>query len=242
MRPRIGILCNYSDGGSGPFSERQVVNRPYLDRIHEAGGACVLIADGPDEDIRALLQLCDGLLVTGGGDVDPREYDRQPDPKLGTVSPQRDHLDRVAVGSALERPEMPMLGICRGSQAINVVAGGSLHQDVEAAVTGALKHRQDAPGWFGTHDIEIVEGGLLAEIVGAGTLSVNSYHHQAVDGVADGFGVVARSADGVVEAIERSEGAWCLGLQFHPEIMAHRNERMMRIFTAFVEAAAVRAS
>lgn len=189
--PRIGVLCNHTDSDSGPFSERQVVNQPYLDRIAEAGGSCLLIHDCDDEQIVDLLEICDGLLVTGGADVDPREYSRQPQAKLGSVNPRRDHLDRVAIEYALGRPDMPMLGICRGIQAINVVAGGSLHQDIETAVDGALKHKQTAPGWFGTHDIEIPEGSLLHEILGCGNCSVNSYHHQAVNAVAEGFGVVA---------------------------------------------------
>jgi putative glutamine amidotransferase len=238
MKPRIGVLCNHTEGDGGPFDERQQANQPYLDRITDAGGACLLIHDAPDEDILALLEICDGLLITGGADLDPRDYGDQPHAKLGAISPRRDHLDRVAVRYALDQPQMPMLGICRGIQSINVIAGGSLHQDVESSVTDALKHRQKAPGWYGTHDIDVVAGSLLAEIVGEGALSVNSYHHQAVDAVAEGFGVVARSTDGVVEAIERSDAAWCLGLQFHPEIMADRDQTLMRIFTTFGEACA----
>jgi len=151
MKPRIGVLCNHADGDSGPFSERQLVNQPYLDRIGEAGGSCMLIHDCADDEIIALLDLCDGLLVTGGADVDPRSFGLQPHAKVGSISPRRHHLDGVAVGYALEHPEMPMLGICRGIQSINVIAGGSLHQDVASNVQGALKHKQDAPGWYGTH-------------------------------------------------------------------------------------------
>lgn len=236
MKPRIGVLCNHTEGEAGAFAERQLVNQPFLDRIAEAGGACLLIHDCADEEIVALLELCDGLLVTGGPDVDPRAYGRQPHAKFGSVSPRRDHLDRVAVGHALERPDLPVLGICRGIQAINVVAGGTLLQDVGSEVAGALKHSQSAPGWYGTHDIDLEDGSLLREIVGAPRVSVNSYHHQAVDDRAPGFEVVARAGDGVVEAIGRPEARFCLGLQFHPEIMAHRDAAMMRIFTAFVDA------
>ncbi|MFP4248118.1 MAG: gamma-glutamyl-gamma-aminobutyrate hydrolase family protein [Armatimonadota bacterium] len=236
MKPRIGVVCNYSDDDSGPFAERQQVNQPYLDCVSEAGGAALLIHDCADDEITALLELCDGLLVTGGPDLDPRAYGRQPHAKLGSVSPRRDHLDAVAVRYALDRPDLPVFGICRGIQAINVIGGGSLVQDVQSEVRGALKHRQKAPRWFGTHDIEVAEDSLLAEIVGAGRLSVNSYHHQAVDDVAPGFEVVARSEDGVVEAIERQEARFCLGVQFHPEAMADRDETLMGIFTAFIDA------
>lgn len=235
--PRIGVLCNHGeDNSGGAFCERQLVNQPYLDRLEEAGAGCLLVHDTSDEGIVGLLELCDGLLVTGGPDVDPRVYGCQPEAKFGAVSPRRDNLDRVAVGYALEREEFPMLGICRGAQAMNALAGGTLVQDIERQVKGALKHGQSAPGWYGTHDITIAEGSRLREIVGTDRLSVNSYHHQAIDRCADGFTIVARAGDGVVEAIERDEGAFCVGLQFHPEIMAQRDENLVRVFAAFVDA------
>jgi putative glutamine amidotransferase len=235
-RPRIGVLCNHSDGDGGPFSERQLVNQAYLDRLEEAGAACLLIHDTSDEMIVALMEMCDGLLVTGGADFDPRAYGRQPQAKLGSVNPRRDHIDSVAVSYALERPELPMLGICRGIQSINVIAGGTLLQDVTSEVEDALKHAQSAPGWYGTHDITIAEGSRLREILGAERVAVNSYHHQAVDDPAPGFSIVARTDDGVAEAIERDEADFCIGLQFHPEVMAHRNEQLAGIFAAFVAA------
>ncbi len=234
--PRIGVLCNHRDSDDGPFSERQLVNQPYLDRLEEAGANCLLIHDTSEDDIVALLELCDGLLVTGGPDVDPRDYGCQPHAKFGTVSPRREHLDRVAVGYALECPQLPMLGICRGIQAINVIAGGTLIQDIESEIDGALKHRQSSPGWYGTHDTSIAGDSRLRELLGAEHVSVNSYHHQAVDDCAPGFSIVARAADGVVEAIERDEAHFCLGVQFHPEIMAKRDEALMCIFGAFVDA------
>lgn len=234
--PMIGVLCNHGDDGDGAFSERQLVNQPYLDRLEEAGATCLLVHDSSEASIIALLELCDGLLVTGGPDVDPRAYGRQPHAKLGAVSPRRDHLDRIAVGYALERPELPLLGICRGIQAINVIAGGSLLQDVGSEVEGALKHGQAAPGWYGTHEISIAAGSRLREMLGGERVSVNSYHHQAVDDCAPGFTVVARSDDGVVEAIERDDSDFCIGVQFHPEIMAGRDETLRPIFTGFVEA------
>ena len=234
--PRIGVLCNHADTDSGAFAERQLVNQPFLDRIEDNGGVPLLIPDLRDDAIVDLLALCDGLHVTGGPDVAPRRYGRHPQAKFGSVSPRRDHLDAIAVGYALERPEMPVLGICRGIQAINVVAGGTLVQDVPSEVKGALKHGQGAPGWYGTHDITVVEGSRLHGILGCERASVNSYHHQAVDDLAPGFRIVARSDDRVVEAIEREEGALCLGLQFHPEIMAHRDETLMPIFAGVVEA------
>ncbi len=234
--PRIGVLCNQQDGDGGTFSQRQIVNQSYLQCLESVGATPLLIPHLADERVLELLELCHGLLVTGGADFDPRSYGRPPHAGLGSVVPRRDHLDRVAIGELLQRPEMPMLGICRGIQAINVVAGGTLIQDVPSEVPGALKHSQSAPGWYGTHDIDIAEDSILAEILGARRVAVNSYHHQAVDDVAPGFRAVAHSGDGVVEAIERSDAAFCLGLQCHPELMAPRDGRFMRIFSDFVDA------
>lgn len=233
--PRIAVLCNFRDG-DGTFSKCQVVNQPYLDRVEDAGAIPLPVPDTADERIRALLELADGLLVTGGSDVDPRAYGLQPHAKLGSVNPRRDHLDRVALQFALARPGMPILGICRGIQSLNVVAGGTLVQDVASEVEGALKHSQSAPGWHPTHDLTVTEDSLLHEILGSERVAVNSFHHQAVAEVAEGFRAVAHSDDGVVEAIERDAGAFCLGLQSHPELMAPRDQRIARVFERFVAA------
>lgn len=234
--PRVAVLCNYSAGDGGAFSAKQVVNQPYLDCIERAGGVPILVPDLTDDAIIATLELCDGLLITGGADFDPRAFGRQPHARLGTINPRRDHLDRVAIGYALRREEMPILGVCRGIQSLNVIAGGTLLQDIGSEVEGALKHNQSAPGWYPTHDIDIAADSLLREIIGAERIAVNSFHHQAVDRPAPNFRVTARSDDGVIEAIERIAGGFCLGLQCHPELMAARDERMAAVFTAFIRA------
>ncbi|MGC9316946.1 MAG: gamma-glutamyl-gamma-aminobutyrate hydrolase family protein, partial [Armatimonadota bacterium] len=208
----------------------------YLDCLERAGATPLMIPDLADDRLLSLLELAQGLLVTGGGDFDPRTYGRQPHAKLGSINPRRDHLDRIAIEFALGRPEIPLLGICRGIQSLNVVAGGTLLQDVGSEVEGALKHGQSAPGWYATHDISLAEGSRLREILGCERVAVNSFHHQAVDQVAEGFRAVAHTDDGVIEAIERGDGAFCIGLQCHPELMAPRDERMAGIFEAFVAA------
>ena len=237
--PIIAALCNSTEGDGTTFAARQVLNQAYVGALVAAGATPLPVPCLEDDDrILALLQRADGLLVTGGADFDPRAYGQQPQPKLGAVSPDRDHLDRVAISYALERPDLPVLGICRGIQSLNVVAGGDLIQDIPAQVKGALKHSQSAPGWWGTHDIDIAEDSHLRESVLATRLSVNSFHHQAVLSVAPGFEVVARTDDGVTEAIERSEAAFCVGVQFHPELMASREPRIAALFEAFVAACA----
>jgi putative glutamine amidotransferase len=157
-----------------------------------------------------------------------------PRPRLGQVSPQRDRLDEVAIAWAMERPQIPLLGICRGIQALNVFCGGTLIQDIPSEVSGALKHSQQAPRWYGTHTIAVEPGSLWAEVVGEDPLCVNSFHHQAVGDVAPGWVVSARSADGVVEAMENRSGAFRVGVQCHPEHMIHREPRLLRLFQRFV--------
>jgi len=237
--PLIAVLCNHTDG-EGTFAEKQIVNQAYLDCLERAGAAPLLVPDAGDDAILALLEIAHGLLVTGGADFDPRAYGRQPHAKLGSISPRRDHLDRVAIEYALARPELPVLGICRGIQSLNVVAGGTLVQDVPSQVEGALKHSQTAPGWYPTHDLSVAGDSRLRAIFGAERIGVNSFHHQAVEEPAPWFRAVAWTDDGVIEAIEREGEGFCLGLQCHPELMAGRDERFAAIFAEFVGACAQR--
>lgn len=238
MRPRIGILCNLSDSDGGAHSPRDLAVHAYSRAVLAAGGAPLLIPCIDDAGaVHAVLEAARGVIISGGSDVDPHHYEQEPCPQLGAVSPERDALDSIVVEWALERPGFPVLGICRGIQALNVFAGGSLIQDIPGAVKNALKHNQQAPGWHGTHSINIADGSLLARVMGDDPVAVNSYHHQAVGETAPGFRSVARAADGVIEAIERDGARFCLGVQFHPELMAHCDRRMGRLFEGFVEAA-----
>lgn len=237
--PIIAITCSYRDTADGPWSANQMVGQTYLNVLQAAGGLPMpLPLLDREEDMQRLLQSADGLLVTGGPDLDPRQYGQQPHAKFGAICPERDRLDRTALRFALDRPEMPVLGICRGIQAINVVAGGSLIQDIPSQVENALKHAQSGAMYYGTHDITIEQDCRLAEIAGGTRVSVNTSHHQAVLEPAPGWRVVARADDGVTEAIEREVGAFGLGCQFHPEVMARCEERMAAIFRAFVAACA----
>ncbi len=235
MRPIIGILCGVNQSDS---SALDAIPHAYGRSVVAAGGAPLLIpcADKPDAAL-PILELVHGLIVTGGPDVDPAEYEQQPRKELGAISPERDALDHVCCEFILERPELPVLGICRGIQSLNVFAGGSLIQDLPSQIDNALKHSQSAPGWHGTHEVEIEADSVLAETVGCEPLSVNSFHHQAVADVAPGFRIVARTADGVVEAFEREGARYCIGCQFHPELMAARNERVAGLFQRLVDEA-----
>jgi len=210
LRPLIGVLCGLSGEKNGG-SAADTAPRAYSQAVRSAGGAPVLI---PCSD--------DG---------------QEPRRQFGRVSPERDALDKTVVSYVVERPHLPVLGICRGIQAMNVFAGGTLIQDIPSQLEAAMKHSQSAPGWYGTHDIEIAPASELARTLGPDTVRVNTFHHEAVDVVAEGFRVAARSSDGVVEAIERQDAAYCLGVQFHPELMAPRDERIARLFGRLVSEA-----
>ena len=237
-RPLIAILCGLSDPEGPSGSARDSVPHAYARCVHRAGGAPLLVPAGLDaEAVTAVLDAAAGVIITGGVDVDPACFGQDPRRELGAVSPERDALDRAVVGHVMTRPELPVLGVCRGLQALNVFAGGTLVQDIPSQISGALKHSQQAPGWYGTHAIHVVAGTILAETVGAETLAVNSFHHQAVLDVAGGFVVAARSADGVVEALERTDARYCVGVQFHPELMAGKCDALRRLFERLVSEA-----
>lgn len=237
MRPLIAILGGTLQSDAGEFSLRDAIPRAYTLAITAAGGAPFIVPClEDDEAIEALLTRADGLIITGGADVSPDEYGQQPIKQLGSVEPLRDRLDQVAVRYILEHPELPVVGICRGIQSMAVYAGGTLIQDIPSQVPGAIQHGQKAPGWHGIHEITVESGSLLARTSGRTQAMVNSFHHQAVAEVPEGFVATARTADGVIEAMERPESRFCLGMQFHPELMAAKHPFIAAVFAAFVAA------
>ncbi len=236
MRPPIGILCSLTSGASD--SPQNTCPHAYCRAVLAAGGAPVLIPYSEDPDATTTaLSLVRAVLITGGVDVDPQAYGQEPQRALGEISPQRDEIDKVAVDFALRRPDLPVLGICRGVQALNAFAGGTLIQDIPSRVPEAVKHTQSAPNWHGTHSIAIEPGSVFASAVGEAPLMVNSFHHQAVDEPAEGFRIVARARDGVCEALEREGARFCVGVQFHPEHMVGRQDRLVALFSRFVDEA-----
>ncbi|MCE5218574.1 gamma-glutamyl-gamma-aminobutyrate hydrolase family protein [bacterium] len=232
--PRIAILCGYSDDPS----PRDHLPHSYAEAVVAAGGAPFLVPClGSREALLRVLNGAEGLLITGGVDVDPFCYGAEPARALGALSPERDRLDEVAIAYALARPELPVLGICRGIQSLNAFAGGTLVQDIPTEVEGAIKHAQSAPTSHATHSVEVVSGSRLEGILGKRSWRVNSFHHQAVRDVAAGFEVAATAPDGVIEAIERRDAAFCLGLQCHPEHLVGLDEGARKLFAQFVAAA-----
>lgn len=232
MNPLIGITCSHD----WTEPQRFFVNTAYVRAVAAAGGIPILVPYQEEAGLEHILSRIDGLLVTGGVDLDAKYFDQALHPKSGIIDPWRDQLDLFMIRGALAR-QLPILAICRGCQVLNVACGGSLIQDIESHYQNPLKHRQEAPRWYPTHPVAVAPGSLLADIYGTASLWVNSFHHQALDRIAPGFQVTASAADGVVEAIESTDGRFVLGVQWHPELMIDHDPGVGSLFAHFTAAA-----
>lgn len=230
MRPVIGITCDY-DSNAG----RSALSDTYEKAIYHAGGLPVLLSISavhvPEETAYHL----DGLLLSGGGDVNPLLYGEMPKPKLGSVNPERDEQE-IALCKAMETEKKPILGICRGAQVLNVAMGGTVYQDIfsEIAFQNLMKHSQEAPRRMPSHMVELKQGSLLETVFGKRQLLVNSFHHQAVKDAAPNFSITAYANDGLPEAIEKITDAIAVGVQWHPECMFDTDEDSQKLFGWFV--------
>jgi putative glutamine amidotransferase len=223
--PRIGLS----------MASSFVVQRPlYEDALARAGGRPVLITP-TDDDARfeAMLDGIDGLLLTGGDDVDPARYDGNPQPATGPDS-GRDAFEIRLIRGALDR-NLPILGICRGIQILNVAHGGSI-RDLRAE-KALSNHHGIGVDSFSAHDVTIIPGTHLADAVGAGVRRVNSFHGQAVDRVGSGLRVSATADDDVVEGIERPDRPFVIGIQWHPEITSLTDSSALALYEALVRQA-----
>jgi putative glutamine amidotransferase len=210
----------------------------YVEGVIQAGGVPVVLPSFA-EAAEEMAQSIDGLLLCGGTDLDPAYYDEEPIPELGETLPARDAFEMALLEHALERG-MPVFGICRGMQLLNVALGGTLYQDLPSQVgSGSIAHRQQMPKWQWTHEVEVSGGSELAKIMKSTRLRVNSYHHQGIKDLADGLCVAARASDEVVEGIEASNLSehWLLGVQWHAEAMRDAGSEHRSLFEAHVAAA-----
>lgn len=234
MGPIIAMICGHDTSNQ---RDRYYVNNAEIRAVTAAGGVPILLPYMNDEKkLAAALDFVGGVLLPGGVDVDPHLYGEEPIRGLGRIDPDWDALDVTAAKIALER-DIPVLGLCRGMQVLNVAAGGTLWQDIPGQVTEALQHAQKAPRWAATHGITIEEDSLLGELLGS-SMRVNSYHHQAVKDAGDGMRVTAKAMDGIVEAVEAPDRRFALGVQWHPELMVDTDAVQRKLFERFVEAAA----
>jgi len=241
MIPLIGITSREFTGIALPALGTY---RPYVDAVIAAGGAPVIVPLGaePERWAAVVAERLDGVLFTGGEDIEPERYGAARHPKLGDVSAERDGVE-LSLYRAAKRAGVPVLGICRGLQLINVAHGGTLYQDLAAEYPGVDTVHRGRTGWTErTERVEVTPGSRLRALVGGGEIDVNSLHHQAVRDLGAGLVVTARCAtDGVIEAFEGTGPEWLVAVQWHPETVCDGADgvRARAIFKAFVEAATV---
>ena len=240
MRPTIGITCDL-DLGTGretraPGRRAHVLYDDYVQAVLASGGLPVLLPAVRCADGRAgYAQRLHGLLIPGSpADVDPACYGEEPHPRLGPVNSPRTDFEIQLVRLALAR-ELPVFGICGGAQVLNVALGGALYQDIPSQVPKAYKHSGSPER---AHTVDIVPNTRLAAILGMPEMRVNSLHHQAVKVPGQGLVVSASARDGVIEAVEIPGRPFVLGVQWHPEQLFMEDEGALRLFSAFVQAAA----
>ncbi|MBO7230489.1 MAG: membrane dipeptidase [Bacteroidaceae bacterium] len=234
--PVIGITANFSDN-------KATVAEAYYLSVLEAGGTPLII---PPYASRAALcetlNHIDALLFTGGADIDPRYMGEEPDYNLlHSINPKRDEQELLLALLAVEK-NIPILGICRGMQALAVALGGAVHQDIYAALGDTLLNHDQSPveRYTATHDVNLVQESLLRQVFSCDTLAVNTFHHQAVSRIPEGFRVAAVAPDGVVEGMEAVDGRSIIGVQWHPESFVLNNDRrMMPLFDWIIKEAAL---
>ena len=242
--PVIGV-SGYVDGA------KNAVNCTYTNAVRLAGGCPLIVpVTSDDSQIEAIVSSIDALIMTGGSDFDPLIYGEEPLRANGDIVPTRDDFDIKLIRAAVAKG-IPVLGICRGEQLMAVAFGGTLWQDIPSQIaTSTVKHRQSGtPGSYPTHSIDIEKGSFLYKALGNVEVSkVNSFHHQAIKDVPAGFKVVAKSKDGIIEAVERTGalakeykdgGNIIIGTQFHPEILSTGSASpFVNIFRILVQKAA----
>lgn len=244
MAPVIGVTATLKEDvdtvAERPLGRFVRADLDYVEGVANAGGIPIVLPPiGNAEAARTVVNGLDGLLLSGGSDLDPGYYGEDAIPELSATLPERDAFEMVLVKEALGRG-IPIFGICRGLQVLNVALGGTLFQDIPAQVgADVLKHRQDTPKWQPTHEIEIDGRSWVGGITGCDTLKVNSYHHQSVKDLAEELVVSARSSDGIVEAVESRDfyDRWLVGVQWHAEAMRDQGAEHRNLFEAHVSAA-----
>lgn len=219
-----------------PPRREMALGLTYLRAIEAAGGLPVVIPPLQLCAVEPMLESLDGICLSGGPDLDPESYRERRHPELGPTEPELDRFEIALAGRAYA-DDLPLLAICRGAQALNVAAGGTLYQHLPDRPGSSLHHRQSAPPDEPTHPVGIAADSLLARALGRGRCQVNSFHHQAARRIGDGLRAVAWSDDGVVEALEAPGSAYVLAVQWHAECLTKQTDQAA-LFKTFVAAAA----
>lgn len=228
-RPLIGITTRPPDS-----ENRYAQSRLYVDAVRRAGGIPVLLPLG--EDPQAVYARLDGLILSGGGDIDPALYGGKDHPMIYAVSRERDEFE-IALARTAAAGSKPCMPICRGMQVTNVALGGTLMEHLEDEVGTAVIHRDHEQKVGMNHPVDILPGTRLAAICGPVCETV-SWHHQAVRKTAPGLVIAARASDGIIEALEKPDHPWFVALQWHPEMSAAEDPVQQALFNEFVQASA----
>ena len=230
-RPVVGVTL-----GDGDEPGVHAVREDYVRSVEQSGAVPVVLPPVTPDDAPALLDRLDGIVLSGGVDVDPALYGQEPHPRLGRVNRRRDDFELALVLEALRR-DVPILAICRGHQVLNVATGGTLVQDIPSLLEGQVKHDGPGPRWRRAHRVEVTAPSRLREILGQDAVCVNSIHHQAVDRVGDDLVVSARCPeDGVIEGLERPASRFVVAVQWHPESFWNQPDSFQGLFDAHAEA------
>ncbi|NLB18835.1 MAG: gamma-glutamyl-gamma-aminobutyrate hydrolase family protein [Syntrophomonadaceae bacterium] len=224
MKPVLGITCGYRSS-EGLYYLRE----GYWEAVHKAGGIPIILPPLTSGDIRYYFDRCDGFILSGGDDIDPAYWGEDPLPGLGEIDPRRDKFE-IELTVQVVAGDKPALFICRGIQVLNVALGGDLIQNLKSTIA----HRQKAPRNHPFHDILVNRDSNLYNIFQQDVVRVNSFHHQAINRLAPGLRVTARTRDGVIEGVEHTARRWILGVQWHPEAMNDPWSDML--FAGLVEA------
>jgi putative glutamine amidotransferase len=245
MKALIGVTGYYMNkneaaklGVYGAFDrDFGVASYDYTRSVERAGGIPVVLPVTETILLDPLLDRLDGLLLTGGTDISPLYYGERPSSSLGQTEEERDAYELELAKRALAR-DLPIFGICRGLQLLNVAMGGSLHQDLHQSLGQDVFHAHiQFRKWQATHEIALEMGSRLHRIAGRDRIAVNSLHHQAIYRLGDGLLVTARADDGVVEAVEATSHTAVFAVQWHPEMMAERDKTQQLLFDHFVNCA-----
>jgi putative glutamine amidotransferase len=238
-RPVIGITASI-DRHSPVFGETYALTRKYAEGVRQAGGVPLIVPHNLDEDsLRVVLDRLDGIVLSGGGDIDPALFGEELHPATCEIEPDRDRAELTLARRVVER-DLPFLGICRGIQVLNVALGGSLVQDIPSQVPEALPHsfdRKTTPRGYLAHAVKIDPSSQLARIMQLEAAQTNSWHHQSIKRPADGLRVTAVAPDGVIEAVEVPERRFAIAVQWHPEWLFEEHAEHRKLFEELVRAA-----
>lgn len=236
MRPLVGVTIGSDHRRQGHFSLR----KDYVRAVEAAGGLPVVLAPGRPGDAADLLGRIQGLVLSGGEDVDPSHYGEKAHETVTDVTPERDAFELALAREALRR-DLPTLAICRGQQVLNVALGGTLIQDIPSTVAGAADHDPERERWELTHEVRLLPGSKLRQVLGEDKVAVNSFHHQAVKDLGEGLVATAwATEDGIVEGLEARDRRFVVAVQWHPESLWDRRPGFQCLFEALVAEASGR--